>query len=425
MKKEYIIYKLSEDMKNATRIENELFKKFDVKRGLRNEDGTGVLVGLTKIGNVVGYERIPGGGLKPIPGKLFYRGYDLEDLAHSIIKEKRFGFEEVAYLLLSGHLPDKEELASFCELINDNTPLEQKTKMNIIELEGNNIMNILARSVLEMYRFDPLDVYGGDFQSLLMLPDLGGTFDGEKYAAEGILLDETGQMPPEGKPIAWTIEIDVLKAVWQTETIPDDLYEALSEEDNVAQYIREQAEQHMITLTDAGVEDYLLEMCGAGWDEIEQMSKADLLLRCGGFERAETYTVAFATEGNTQYVHPELAGLRIPLDGYTAVVDYVRASFLGGCVVLHCEAPEGTALPNGTALPDVWRIYRNDEQNPAGEAGWARASGYAGVPGGVVDVNQPSICLYFAPCADLTSLRIVPEGEAGFTLNLSGEKGTE
>ena len=155
MKKEYIIYKLSEEMKNATRIENELFKKFDVKRGLRNEDGTGVLVGLTKIGNVVGYERIPGGGLKPIPGKLFYRGYDLEDLAHSIIKEKRFGFEEVAYLLLSGHLPDKEELASFCELINDNTPLEQKTKMNIIELEGNNIMNILARSVLEMYRFDP------------------------------------------------------------------------------------------------------------------------------------------------------------------------------------------------------------------------------------------------------------------------------
>lgn len=131
----------------------------------------------------------------------------------------------------------------------------------------------------KMYRFDPLDVYGGEFQSLLMLPDLGGTFDGEKYAAEGILLDENGQMPPEGKPIAWTIEIDVLKAVWQTETMPDDLYEALSEEDDVAQYIREQAEQHMITLTDAGVEDYLLEMCGAGWDEIEQMSK-------GGFAPA-------------------------------------------------------------------------------------------------------------------------------------------
>lgn len=149
------------------------------------------------------------------------------------------------------------------------------------------------------------------------------------------------------------------------------------------------------------------------------MSKADLLLRCGGFERAETYTVAFATEGNTQYVHPELSGLRIPLDGYTAVVDYVRASFLGGCVVLHCEAPDGVNLP------DVWRVYRNDEITPAGAAGMTHASGYTGVPGGAVDANQPSVCLYFAPCADLTSLRIVPEGEAGFTLNLSGEKGTE
>ena len=155
MKKEYLVYKLSEEMKEATRIDNELFPKFDVKRGLRNEDGTGVLVGLTKIGNVVGYERIPGGGLKTIPGRLIYRNYDVEDIVHAIIKEKRFGFEETAYLLLSGNLPDKEQLASFSALLNDNMALEQKTKMNIIELEGNDIMNILARSVLEMYRFDP------------------------------------------------------------------------------------------------------------------------------------------------------------------------------------------------------------------------------------------------------------------------------
>ena len=155
MKKEYIIYKLSEEMKSCTKIDNELFQKYDVKRGLRNEDGTGVLVGLTKIGNVVGYERIPGGGLQPIPGKLFYRGYDVEDLVHSTIKEKRFGFEEVAFLLLSGRLPDKEELAGFLELLNDNMPLEQKTKMNILELEGSDIMNILARSVLGLYTFDP------------------------------------------------------------------------------------------------------------------------------------------------------------------------------------------------------------------------------------------------------------------------------
>ena len=144
MKKEYIIYKLSDASKEACKIDNELFPMYNVKRGLRNEDGTGVLVGLTKVGNVVGYERLPEGGLKAIPGKLFYRGYDVEDIAHGLIKEKRFGFEEVAYLLLSGKLPDKEELAGFKELICDNMPLEQKTKMNI-----------LARSVLEMYTFDP------------------------------------------------------------------------------------------------------------------------------------------------------------------------------------------------------------------------------------------------------------------------------
>ena len=89
MKKEYLIYKLSEDMKDCTRIDNELFPKYDVKRGLRNEDGTGVLVGLTKVGNVVGYERIPGGGLKPTPGKLFYGQYVWEVLAHAARKEKR------------------------------------------------------------------------------------------------------------------------------------------------------------------------------------------------------------------------------------------------------------------------------------------------------------------------------------------------
>jgi citrate synthase len=154
MKKEYLIYKLSESVKTTCRIENDLFGKYNVKRGLRNEDGSGVLVGLTQIGNVVGYERLPEGGLKAIPGKLYYRGYDIDDIVLDLIKDKRFGFEEVAYLMLSGKLPDKEELANFRELISDSMPLEQKTKMNIIDLEGQNIMNTLARCVLEMYNFD-------------------------------------------------------------------------------------------------------------------------------------------------------------------------------------------------------------------------------------------------------------------------------
>ncbi|MCR5077814.1 MAG: citrate/2-methylcitrate synthase [Prevotella sp.] len=155
MKKEYLIYKLSDEVKNSCKIPREAFTKFGVKRGLRNEDGTGVLVGLTNIGNVVGYERDKGGHLLPAEGKLFYRGYELADLVTPVLEEKRFGFEEIAYLILSGQLPDKEELASFTALLNDNMPLDHRTIVHIIDLEGSNIMNILARCVLEMYTFDP------------------------------------------------------------------------------------------------------------------------------------------------------------------------------------------------------------------------------------------------------------------------------
>ena len=151
----YLIYKLSDLMKRCTKIDAELFRKMDVKRGLRNEDGTGVLVGLTNIGNVVGYERQQDGTLLPIDGKLYLRGYEISDLVNAILQEKRFGFEEVAYLLLSGNLPDKEEVEEFHNLLVKNMPLEKNTLLHIIELEGGNIMNILARSVLELYTFDP------------------------------------------------------------------------------------------------------------------------------------------------------------------------------------------------------------------------------------------------------------------------------
>lgn len=152
-KEEYLVYKLSDDMKSCIKIDAELFRKLDVKRGLRNEDGTGVLVGLTNIGNVVGYERTAE-GLTPIDGKLYFRGYEISDIVHSILAEHRFGFEEVSYLLLSGRLPDAEELEEFRSLLVSNMPLMPKTTLNIIELEGSDIMNILARSVLELYTYD-------------------------------------------------------------------------------------------------------------------------------------------------------------------------------------------------------------------------------------------------------------------------------
>ena len=152
-KEEYLIYKLADNMKGCVKIDADLFRKLDVKRGLRNEDGTGVLVGLTNIGNVVGYERTAD-GLRPIEGKLYFRGYEVSDLVHAVLHEQRFGYEEIAYLLLSGRLPDSEELEQFRHLLVDNMPLMSKTTLNIVELEGNDIMNILARSVLELYTYD-------------------------------------------------------------------------------------------------------------------------------------------------------------------------------------------------------------------------------------------------------------------------------
>lgn len=153
-KSDYLIYKLSDLMKDSTRIDADLFKKLDVKRGLRNEDGTGVLAGLTNIGDVVGYRRLPDGGLEPVEGKLFFRGYEVADIVHAVESEKRFGFEEVAYLLLSGRLPDADGLQVFRDLLYANMPLEKNTLLHIIEMEGHDIMNILARSVLEFYTFD-------------------------------------------------------------------------------------------------------------------------------------------------------------------------------------------------------------------------------------------------------------------------------
>ena len=153
-KKEYLLYKLSDNMKGCVKIDTDLFRKLDVKRGLRNDDGTGVLVGLTNIGNVVGYERTST-GLNPIEGKLYFRGYEIADLVHAVLDEDRFGYEETAFLLLSGRLPDEEELSEFRRLLVSGMPLMPKTTLNIVELEGNDIMNILARSVLELYTYDP------------------------------------------------------------------------------------------------------------------------------------------------------------------------------------------------------------------------------------------------------------------------------
>ncbi len=142
----------------------ELFEKYNVKRGLRNSDGTGVMAGLTSIGEVAGYY-IEDGEKCPIPGHLRYRGYDIEDLVHHCEEEKRFGFEEVAYLLLFGNLPGKQTLEQFTSLIGNLRCLPDGfTEDMILAAPSSDIMNKLARSVLAAYSYDtnPDDISVGN-----------------------------------------------------------------------------------------------------------------------------------------------------------------------------------------------------------------------------------------------------------------------
>lgn len=141
-------------MQKACQIDPTLFTEYDVKRGLRNSDGSGIRVGLSKIGDAVGYEPIPNGGLKPIPGRLIYRGINIDDIVHNILEQKRFGFEETIFLLLSGKLPNRAQLEAFNQNVTASMALSDATKASILNLPGGNIMNILSRSVLVMYAED-------------------------------------------------------------------------------------------------------------------------------------------------------------------------------------------------------------------------------------------------------------------------------
>ncbi|MDR2159392.1 MAG: citrate/2-methylcitrate synthase [Treponema sp.] len=135
-------------------IDNDLYGKFNVKRGLRNADGTGVLVGLTRIGDVHGYI-IDEGEKIPVEGKLYYRGVDVEDIVRNAEKEGRFGFEETVYLLMFGALPDKDQLARFCALMGENRSLPKNFAEDaIMKAPSQDIMNKLGRSVLTLYSYD-------------------------------------------------------------------------------------------------------------------------------------------------------------------------------------------------------------------------------------------------------------------------------
>ena len=146
--------KLEESVRASCHINTDLFDEFEVKRGLRNKDGTGVLVGLTNIGDVVGYKK-EDGKVVAIPGKLLYRGIDIEDITKGFQKEDRHGFDETVFLLLTGHLPGKEELSDFSEHMASLRALpDDFVKDMILSMKGKDVLNILARSVLGLYTLD-------------------------------------------------------------------------------------------------------------------------------------------------------------------------------------------------------------------------------------------------------------------------------
>ncbi len=147
--------KLYQGFKEVDVVPQELYEKYDVKRGLRNADGSGVLVGLTTISNVHGYNKT-NNGVVPDEGDLIYRGYHIADLIDNAQAEDRFGYEEAAYLLLTGSLPTADELSDFKARIDSRRQLPEGF-LHIFPRTtySQNIMNVLQRATLLLYSFDP------------------------------------------------------------------------------------------------------------------------------------------------------------------------------------------------------------------------------------------------------------------------------
>ncbi len=136
------------------KVDVSLYGKYDVKRGLRDVNGKGVLAGLTKVSAIHSTEIIDGKSV-PCAGRLYYRGYDIHQLTQGFLKEGRFGFEEIAYLLLFGELPKEKELEKFKALLTDQRSLPTNFVRDVImKAPTQDMMNTLSRSVLTLYAYD-------------------------------------------------------------------------------------------------------------------------------------------------------------------------------------------------------------------------------------------------------------------------------
>jgi citrate synthase len=148
------INQFMDTVRKSFHVDKELLKNEEIKFGLRNHNRTGILAGYSNISSVVGYET-ENGNVIPVPGKLIYRGIDIESLVNGFQKDKRFGFEETILLLLTGRLPNAEELKIFSEymILLRDLPDDFVRDM-ILSLKGKNVLNMLARSILGLYTYD-------------------------------------------------------------------------------------------------------------------------------------------------------------------------------------------------------------------------------------------------------------------------------
>ena len=148
------IENLTEVCKEHSKIDPSLYGKYDVKRGLRDLNGKGVLAGLTQISNIVSKKVVDGKEI-PCEGELYYRGINIEDLTEGFLKEQRFGFEEATYLLLFGTLPTPEELKEFSAILASQRQLPTNFVRDVImKAPSRDMMNTLSRSVLTLYSYD-------------------------------------------------------------------------------------------------------------------------------------------------------------------------------------------------------------------------------------------------------------------------------
>ena len=148
-----ILY-LANMCEESNAIEKDLYIKHDVKRGLRDVDGRGVIAGLTNISDVCA-SRDENGVRIPIEGNLYYRGYNIKDLVKGFLDDDHFGFEEMTYLLLFGNLPTANELKAFTNMLAERRTLPRNFVRDIImKAPSRDMMNSLSRSILNMYSYD-------------------------------------------------------------------------------------------------------------------------------------------------------------------------------------------------------------------------------------------------------------------------------